>query len=181
MVYRLALYMEAGTLASKAAEISGSAGQGLAPGLAVLIFWAMKHLICPACHAVNRADETRLGQAVCGKCARPLAGTQVLHLDAPLLDRLLAKDGLPLLVDFWAPWCGPCKMMAPAFEEAARLLGPGVRLGKVDTQEHQALGARFQVQSIPTLALFRDGREVDRMSGALPAGDIVAWTRSRLG
>jgi len=141
----------------------------------------MKHLICPSCHAVNRADENRLAQAVCGKCSKPLLGGGVLHLDAPLLDRLLARDELPLLVDFWAPWCGPCKMMAPAFEEAARLLGPGVRLGKVDTEREKALGARFQVQSIPTLALFKGGREVDRMSGAMPAKDIVAWTRSRLG
>jgi thioredoxin 2 len=129
---------------------------------------------------VNRVDESRLEKAVCGKCARPLAGG-VLHLDGPLLDGLLAKDGLPLLVDFWAPWCGPCKMMAPAFEEAARLLGPGVRLGKVDTQAEQALGARFLVQSIPTLVLFAGGREVDRISGAMPARDIVQWAKSRLG
>lgn len=121
-----------------------------------------------------------MGQAVCGKCARPLAG-DVLHLDASLLDSLLAKDDLPLLVDFWAPWCGPCRMMAPAFEEAARLLAPHVRLGKVNTEEEQALGARFQVQSIPTLVLFQGGREIARLPGARPAREIVDWTRSKLG
>jgi len=141
----------------------------------------MKNLVCPSCHAVNRADEARLGQAACGKCHKPLAAGEVLHLEAVLLDRLLTRDGLPLLVDFWAPWCGPCRSMAPAFEEAARLLAPGVRLGKVDTEKEQALGARYQVQSIPTLVLFKDGREIDRMSGAMPARDIVAWTKGRLG
>ena len=130
--------------------------------------------------AVNRADETRLQNAVCGKCAAPLAGGGVLHLNGPLLDRLLTRDGLPLLVDFWAPWCGPCRTMAPAFEKAATLLAPGVRLGKVDTEREQALGARFQVQSIPTLALFRAGRELDRLMGARPAQDIVAWVQARL-
>lgn len=141
----------------------------------------MKHILCSSCTAVNRVDETRLDKAVCGKCARPLAGGGVLHLNANLLDALLAKDGLPLLVDFWAPWCGPCKMMAPAFEAAALKLAPGVRLGKVDTEANPALGARFGVQSIPTLVLFRNGAEVDRLSGARPVGDIVNWTRSRLG
>ncbi len=141
----------------------------------------MIQLICSACHAANRVDEARLGQAVCGKCAGPLTGGGVLHLDAPLLDRLLVSDGLPLLVDFWAPWCGPCKMMAPAFDEAARLLAPGLRLGKVDTQQHQGLGARFRVQSIPTMVLFKGGRELDRVSGAMSARDIVAWARGRLG
>jgi len=141
----------------------------------------MKNLVCPSCSAVNRVDETRLERAVCGKCAKPLAGGKVLHLDAVLLDKLLTRDGLPLVVDFWAPWCGPCRAMAPAFEEAASQLAPWVRLGKVDTEKEQALGARFQVQSIPTLVLFRDGRELDRLSGARPARDITAWVRGRLG
>jgi thioredoxin len=139
----------------------------------------MKNLLCPNCRVVNRVDEARLGQAVCGKCAQPLVGG-VLHLDGPLLESLLTRDGLPLLVDFWAPWCGPCRMMAPAFEEAAKLLAPGVRLGKLNTEEQQALGARFQVQSIPTLILFQNGREVDRLPGARPAREIVDWTRGRL-
>jgi thioredoxin 2 len=140
----------------------------------------MKHILCPACRAVNRVDEARLGQAVCGKCAQPLTGG-VLHLNAALMDALLAKDALPLLVDFWAPWCGPCRMMAPAFEEAAGALAPAVRSGKLNTEEEQALAARYGVQSIPTLVLLQGGHEIARLPGARPARDIVAWVRSKLG
>ena len=141
----------------------------------------MKHLVCPSCGAVNRADPGRLAQASCGKCGLPLAGGHApLHLNTALMDKLLSRDELPLLVDFWAPWCGPCKMMAPAFEQAAAILAPGVRLGKVDTEAERQLGARFGIQSIPTLVLFTGGRERDRVSGAMPAQQIVSWVRSRI-
>ena len=147
----------------------------------MLMVARMNTLVCPTCAAVNRVDPGRLAQAVCGKCGLPLAGGHApLHLDPASLERFLTRDSLPLLVDFWAPWCGPCRMMAPAFEQAAALLGPGVRLGKVNTEEHQGLGGRYGVQSIPTLVLFRAGIEAARQTGAVSAQQIVSWTRSQL-
>ncbi|ESR23376.1 Thioredoxin [Lutibaculum baratangense AMV1] len=98
-----------------------------------------------------------------------------------MFKRQVERSGVPVLVDAWAPWCGPCRMMAPAFAEAARVLEPDVRLIKLDTESEQALAARLSIRSIPTLILFRDGREIDRISGALQARQIVDWTRQRLG
>jgi thioredoxin 2 len=139
-----------------------------------------KQITCPACGAVNRVEPARLGEAACGRCRAALARDRPVELDAAGLERELAKSQLPLLVDFWAPWCGPCKSMAPAFAQAAAGLSPQVRLAKLNTQDHQAVAARLGIQSIPTMVLFKNGREADRVSGALPAPAIVEWARARL-
>ncbi|ATG75311.1 thioredoxin [Zobellella denitrificans] len=133
-------------------------------------------LICPACGAKNRVPATRLQQGPqCGKCKTALLPAGPLTLDGPRLERLLAHETLPLVVDFWAPWCGPCKMMAPVFEAAAGELQGRLRLAKLDTEAHPQAAARFGIRSIPTLIVFSGGKELARQSGALPAGQLRQW------
>ena len=139
-------------------------------------------VVCPACSAVNRVDEARIEYGPkCGKCKENLFSRAPLELSAKGTRAQIARGDLPVLVDFWAPWCGPCRMMAPAFNEAAGLLGIGVRCLKVNTEQEQGLAAEYGIRSIPTLVLFSGGKEIDRVSGAMSAGDLVQWVKGALG
>jgi thioredoxin 2 len=139
------------------------------------------HIVCPHCHTTNRVQAASLTQHPdCGQCHQPLFTGHPVALNEAAFERHLARNQIPLLVDFWAPWCGPCRQMAPAYEQAAALLEPGVRVVKVDTEAEQNMGARYNIRSIPTLALFLNGHEVARRSGASGAADIVRWVQSNL-
>ena len=140
-----------------------------------------KHIVCPHCNGVNRVPVERLTQTPkCGKCKQPLFVAKPLELTATNFKMHISRSDIPVLVDFWAPWCGPCKMMAPILDQAAGKFEPQCRVAKVNTEAEQVLAGQFNIRSIPTLAIFKGGREVARQAGAMDLNSLSQWVRSQL-
>ena len=141
----------------------------------------MSEIVCPACAAVNRvAEDKPAAEAKCGKCHESLFSGHPTALTDGNFAKHVTRNSIPLVVDFWAEWCGPCKTMAPEFEKAAKALEPQVRFAKLDTEAAQQSAAKLNIRSIPTMILFHGGREVARQSGAMPAGHIIQWVREAI-
>lgn len=139
----------------------------------------IKHIVCPSCSAINRIPAAKIdARPACGKCRKALFNQRPVALNSENFQKHINKNDIPVVVDFWAPWCGPCKMMAPAFEQAAAQLEPRARLAKLNTEDEQNIGARLNIRSIPTMVVFKNGREVARQAGAMSAADIRSWVEN---
>ena len=139
------------------------------------------HLVCPHCNATNRVPSDKLqAELNCGSCHASLLNAHPDNLGEAAFNAQLAKSDLPMVVDFWAPWCGPCRMMAPAYEKVSQDMQGKARFVKVNTEDEQGLAAKYNIRSIPTLAVFAGGREIARQPGAMPASDLARWVSAAL-
>ncbi len=137
------------------------------------------HVVCPNCDSVNRLPQSKLeAHPKCGRCGQPLFSAHPVELTDSNFQKHIQRNDIPVLVDFWAPWCGPCRMMAPAMEQAAAQLEPRIRVAKVNTEEARQVAGMYGIQSIPTVIVFRNGVEAARQSGAMDAGSLIAWANS---
>ncbi|MBG7609817.1 MAG: thioredoxin TrxC [Anaerolineae bacterium] len=135
-----------------------------------------KHIVCPACNAVNRIPLARIDASPsCGKCHKPLFNGRPVVLTNENFQKQISRNEIPVVVDFWAPWCGPCKMMGPAFEQASADLQPNIILAKLNTEDEGDVGAQLNIRSIPTMVIFKNGKEVARQAGAMSTADIKSW------
>ena len=139
------------------------------------------HIVCAHCHATNRIPEDRkASQGQCGKCKQPIWSGKPVELTDSTFSKYTSKNDMPVIVDFWASWCGPCQMMAPVFSEVASEMKDAALFAKVNTEHAQQTSTQFAIRSIPTLALFRNGKEVDRIAGALPGPQLKQWIQQAL-
>ena len=140
------------------------------------------HLVCPACGGINRVPADRMNDnPSCGKCHRSILDGKPVNLGNQNFDKFIGKNDLPVVVDFWADWCGPCKMMAPVFQQVSNEFASQVRFAKVDTEQAREIAARYNIRSIPTIIMFRNGKEIDRISGAMNLQQLLQWTSNALG
>lgn len=139
-----------------------------------------QHIVCPHCDGVNNVPaEAFTGQAVCDKCKQTLFTAHPVELNEGNFMLHISRNDIPVLVDFWSPSCGPCRMMAPAYEKVAKRMEPGLRVAKLNTEEAPQIVAQYDIQYIPTLALFKGGKEVARRSGAIDAVYLEAWVKAK--